>query len=472
MLAAAVMVGLFMIPSVTAKAEDKKADESQETKVEFADVRDSGDWFYNTVYKIVEAKNENGTSLMSGYANGSNKFGPVDPLTRQDFAVILYRLANEPKVGPTKDTFPDADPDAYYYKSIVWAKTMGVIKGYDDGAFGVGDNITREQVATILYRYAADFLDIDTAAAKKDLTLFIDRKKVSDFATEGMEWAVGTGIIKGKDLGIRLDPQGKATRAEIAEMILRFLFYLDETVYGHTDGYLVIENEKEATCTASGKYDEVIRCGRCQGDFGRVTKTTPALGHEIKDGVCTRCGKKIYGTGSGTGDKEIEDIKVEEGLYKVHFTNAGESNCIIWVYDADEGRDLAVNAIGDYDGYYYLSGKAPYKFDIKSDGDWSYTIEALGLTSDTSFAGTGDDVTDLFVSKSKIWHVTHDGKNNFSVWLYTKNGEKRTLVINETGDYDGPVVLDIPTDSNAFFEIRADGNWTIEPAVDLNLDEE
>ena len=187
----------------------------------FNDVGDPDDWYYETVYGIASTVNKKGHALMSGYANGSGNFGPTDSLTRQDFAVILYRLAEEPDVIITKNPFPDADPKGYYYKAIVWAQQEGVITGYNDGKFGVGDNITREQVATILYRYAKSTgMDI---SANGDLNKFKDFKSVSPFAIDALKWANGAKIITGKAEGTLIDPQGNAARAEIAKMILVFM---------------------------------------------------------------------------------------------------------------------------------------------------------------------------------------------------------------------------------------------------------
>ena len=165
---------------------------------------------------------------MSGYADGSGNFGPADPLARQDFAVILYRLADEPLAPPISDPFPDADPKGYYYNAVLWAKGNSIITGYNDGRFGVGDKITREQVATILYRFAKDFLKHDTseALAAGDLSKYEDQGAVSGWASEALTWATGAGVITGKANGTRVDPVGNAARAEIGTMILRFKDYM------------------------------------------------------------------------------------------------------------------------------------------------------------------------------------------------------------------------------------------------------
>ena len=196
----------------------------------FYDVQLSSAWFFDPVYEIADTVNEKGTSLMSGYKDGSGNFGPADPLTRQDFAVILYRLANEPAVSTSKKPFPDAVKNSYYYESVCWAKQSGVITGYNNGNFGVGDNITREQVATILFRFAKDYkkMDISEAYEKGDLSKFKDKKAISSFALKALKWANGAGIITGKDNGTRIDPQGNAARAEIAAMVLRFIDYMKD----------------------------------------------------------------------------------------------------------------------------------------------------------------------------------------------------------------------------------------------------
>ena len=187
-----------------------------------------GDWYYDDVMKIYETSNAAGTLLMSGYKDGSGKFGATDPLTRQDFAVILYRLAEEPTVSKGSNPFPDAKTNGYYYDSILWAKNNKVITGYENKKFGVGDNITREQVATILFRYARDYMGIDVSEAQSaaNLKKFNDFQSISTFAKDALAWANGAGIITGKKDG-RIDPQGNAARAEIATMILRFLKYVN-----------------------------------------------------------------------------------------------------------------------------------------------------------------------------------------------------------------------------------------------------
>ena len=126
-----------------------------------------------------------------------------------------------------ENPFKDTNPKGYYYTCVLWAKAENVIAGYNDGRFGVGDKITREQVATILYRFAKDYLDIDTSEALEagDLSRFTDGTAISSWAEEALTWATGAGVITGKDNGTRVDARGNAARAEIGAMILRFMTY-------------------------------------------------------------------------------------------------------------------------------------------------------------------------------------------------------------------------------------------------------
>ena len=231
---------------------------------------------------------------------------------------------------------------------------------------------------------------------------------------------------------------------------------------GHRTSAPVKENVKKVSCTENGGYDEVVYCSRCHNEISRKTNVEKALGHTTTNGKCTRCNVEIYETVNGKGDDVHTDISVGDGMYKVHFKHSGKSYFSVWVHDSAEDSDLAVSDIGNYDGYFLLTGPSPYTFEITSRGKWSYTIESIGVTSEKSFNGHGCYVTDAFSASSGKWHITHKGKGYFSVWLYTTDGAD--LVANGIGEYDGNRLLSIPARSNAVLVIHADGDWTITPA--------
>ena len=180
-------------------------------EVPFPDVPENA-WFFEPVRYVHR------NWLMTGLSNGN--FGPGENLARAQFAVILYRMNGEPEVTYTT-RFPDVAAGQWYTDAILWAADTGVVTGYSDtGNFGPSDNINREQMAVMMYRYAQDKgYDV---SQKADYSKYPDAGYVNTFAKEAMSWAVGTGIITGTDEGTRLNPQGKANRAECATIIMRF----------------------------------------------------------------------------------------------------------------------------------------------------------------------------------------------------------------------------------------------------------
>jgi hypothetical protein len=173
----------------------------------FPDVPENA-WFYDAV-KYCATR-----GFITGYKNGN--FGPADALQRQDFVVILARIAGADVSGYTSCKLTDVDMNSYYGKAVAWAVDQKIIGGYENGKFGVGDKITREQVATILYRYMHSPDKGDAAA----IAGFADKGKISAFATDAMIWAVNFGVISGKN-ATTLAPTATASRAEIATIIMR-----------------------------------------------------------------------------------------------------------------------------------------------------------------------------------------------------------------------------------------------------------
>lgn len=169
-----------------------------------------GSWYYEYVQGMYN----------KGWMTGLNEttFGPEVVLSRAQFAVILHRMNDEPAVSYT-GVYPDVVNGTWYTDAVLWARSAGTILGYENGYFGPADYITREQMALIMYRYAQ--YKGYSVSGKSDLSSYSDSAKVSSFAKEAMQWAVGQGIITGKD-GKYLDPQGNANRAESATIIMRF----------------------------------------------------------------------------------------------------------------------------------------------------------------------------------------------------------------------------------------------------------
>lgn len=176
----------------------------------FRDIH-TGDWYYNYAKAVYEM------NLITGM--NPREFGATGQLARAQFATILYRMAGSPAVSGGQ-AYKDVPADAFYASAAMWGKENQIITGYSDsGLFGGSDMITRQQMATILYRYA-QYRGYDTSA-RLDLDAYPDAGSVDDYAKEAMQWAVARGIISG-DQGM-LKPNGTAIRAESAAIIVRFL---------------------------------------------------------------------------------------------------------------------------------------------------------------------------------------------------------------------------------------------------------
>ena len=176
----------------------------------FTDVSEK-DWFFDDVLFVYDY------GLMVG--TGKTLFSPHETVTRGMMATILWRMEGSP-IPKGKNSFTDVEAGKWYADAITWTAENGIFADYDKDRFKPDDPITREQLAAIFYRYA-DYKDYDLTV-KGDLDKFKDADEITDYAKTAMQWAVGSDLVKGKS-GNLLDPQGTATRAEIAAMLHRFI---------------------------------------------------------------------------------------------------------------------------------------------------------------------------------------------------------------------------------------------------------
>ena len=166
-------------------------------------------WYYDAVEYAVK------NGLMNGV--GKDKFEPEETMTRAMLVTVLWRYEDEP--AAPANTFSDVKAGTWYSDAVSWASANGVVNGVGNNKFDPEGNITREQMATILYRYCAD-KGIDTSK-QGSLSGFPDAGKVSSYAKTALQWTVAEGIIGGSDG--KLLPQGNATRAQVATILMRFI---------------------------------------------------------------------------------------------------------------------------------------------------------------------------------------------------------------------------------------------------------
>lgn len=194
-------------PSVL--TENKMPTYSMDMAYSFDDV-DSSAWYADAVSYVAE------NGIMNGAGNGT--FAPDTVMSRAMLVQVLYNLEGKPEAADC--TFTDVAADAWYADAVAWAADAGIVTGVSDTTFAPDQMMTREQIATILYRYAA-YKNYDVTASN-DLSSYTDAGQIGSYAVEAMQWANGAGLITGST-ATTLNPLGSATRAEVATILMRFL---------------------------------------------------------------------------------------------------------------------------------------------------------------------------------------------------------------------------------------------------------
>ena len=179
----------------------------------FADVSSEA-WYYSSVMYVYR------NGLMNGTSEKPMLFSPNLPTTRGMIVTILYRLSKTSAVSDLPNPFSDVAAGTWYTEAVKWAAANGIVSGYGGGKFGPADDITREQLATILNNYAV-FAKMNMPA-KNEYPGFADDKDIAGYAKAAVERLSKAGVVGGKP-GNVFEPRGKATRAEVASMLTRFI---------------------------------------------------------------------------------------------------------------------------------------------------------------------------------------------------------------------------------------------------------
>ena len=171
---------------------------------------DAGAWYHEAVDTVLAA------GMMNGVGNAS--FAPNQTLSRAMLVQILYNAAGKPAVEQNS-TFQDVSADSWYATAVAWAAQNGIVSGYGHGMFGPNDAVTREQAVKILYTHAQK-QGADTSA-QASLDSYTDAGSVAAWAEQAMHWAVAKGVVSGTSSDT-LAPRGTTTRAQAAQLIMRF----------------------------------------------------------------------------------------------------------------------------------------------------------------------------------------------------------------------------------------------------------
>ena len=217
----------------------------------FSDVP-AGQWYYEGVNYVYHR------GMMNGV--GGALFDPSGITNRAMLVTILWRLEGSP-APTTQKTFADVPTDSWYNTAVRWAASNGIVEGYGNGYFGPEHKLTREEFATILYRYAK-FKGYDVSNSK-EIIYFVDVNQVGNYAVPALKWAYAEGIITGKT-SVTLDPRGGATRAEAATILMRFCQkYAAGGYIGGTTGDTTTDDSNSDTGSSDDNYGD-----NYEGDWG------------------------------------------------------------------------------------------------------------------------------------------------------------------------------------------------------------
>lgn len=304
----------------------------------YLDVADT-DWYYTYVYDVYE----------KGIMTGLNEyiFAPDNLLVRAQFATILWRMAGSPE-AEYKSKFPDVSDGEFYTDAVMWASENNIITGYTDtGCFGPNDMITREQIATLLYRYSG-FVGNDTSN-RTSLNSYPDADMVSDFAVNAMEWCVAEKIITGDGVTGKLFPQGYTVRAVCATIISRFgdcheHKWLPVQYEDVDNGYFITVQTEE----------EYWVCTECGEDISGY-----AWGHILEEESPTADFERAYRTvEKQQWDSVIEQVPV---TYKCSICGISKGHKHNWKRKFDDtkfgyGCNICYHDVTDYEDPYACHG--------------------------------------------------------------------------------------------------------------------
>ncbi len=373
----------------------------------FKDIK-SGDWFHESVDFAVT------NGLFGGMSETT--FAPNTAMTRAMLVTVLWRYASQPKAG--SNSFTDVAKNQWYTDAVAWAADTGVVTGVGNNKFAPNGNITREQMAAILYRYATAN-GIDTSA-RTDLNKFPDAGKVSTYAKSAICWAVAEGLINGSDG--KLLPQGNATRAQVAAILMRFILNkapsappAEEQKSLHGDGEATIAYAKLIAQTP-----QLVRTYLYDIDKDNVCELI------LKSGTCeadytfhfyTYRSGELISLGDLSGGHS--ELFVEDGVLICHYAHMGsESGSALSIKgDQIQSESIFSGTVAPDEEYHKFSQSPDY-----SENDDISVLSKVYVTSKKlPFEKSEFFTEENAVFTNGIQIVALVGKNVISVDLFTGN---------------------------------------------------
>lgn len=445
---------LLSVLTVTAFAE-----------MNFVDVRPS-DWFYENVQYVYDRGIMVGTS--------DTQFSPDEHLTRAMIVAALYRFDGSPEVVGNS-TFTDVPADRWYSKAIAWSEQNGIVSGFGDGTFRPETNISREQLVSILYRYAQyDNYDMTPSVS---LGHFIDGHLTSDWALSQMKWAFAESLVFGKGSGI-LDPLGLATRAEAAAVISRLIRKLDgigilqgnichasdrSTPIANAQIKLYLDGELVSTMTtdAAGNYGGELNAGlyyveiKAEGfiDFAAYVRIVGGQTTYMETFLMILMSAETNGSASGIIRNALTGEGISDVAIKVRKNWNATSGEVILASATTYGGNYALNLpLGNYtlelsaDGYItnYLNIIVQPGNTDNQNGTINPIVTGGDFRIVLTWGASPEDLDSHLVGRyenGNYYHVYFSDKNAYY------NGENIcNLDVDDTSSY-GPETITLKADS-------------------------
>ena len=403
---------------------------------DFQDVS-SGDWFYPYVKDVAEQ------GLMTGLED--TVFGPGDNLARAQFVLILYRMSGEPDVT-FRPEFHDVADNTWYTDAVVWASDNGIVTGYSNGNFGPGDALNREQMATMLYRYADNYLKSNPdyftlGQADNAIWEFPDVNTIQEYAVGGVNWAVTAGIISG-DNGM-LNPQKTVVRAVCATMISRFVNVVGNPAR-HVHNWEPVQMDLKSGYACNLCYTDVTDWEdmyACHGGYHTHQWCFQPTHYECSCGVKVHLHDWVWIKPTHYEDGSLHGRGYYFCYSCFNFSNDGRTidnsiqpDCDRWVtlYDFTDENYILLNRSRDYEDYELTieAIRLSQTMACMTKGDrLSLTVTFRPETTTSSRALTWSSSDPSVVTVDDDGLVTAVGNGTATITVTSSNGRKDTCFI-------------------------------------------
>lgn len=397
-----------------------------ETRTTYTDVANTA-WYYSAVDTVT-----NDLKLMQG--EGAGRFNPEGSLTREQFVQVLYNMSSEESKGYGDKTskFTDVDPAAWYAPALAWAEENNVTNGTSDTTFGIGEFVTREQMAQFMCNYCEQ--NGLNPVGDKVIDSFNDADTASDWAKDAVEWSRTAGLFQGDNDG-NFKPTANITRAEAAQVMANFYGNAHEYVSLSTTATCTEYGEETFLCVICGKIKTEIDSplGHWSEDEGVVTKEATCTEDGERTLTCAICGETYtkvipaaHSWDEGVVTKEASCTEIGEKTFTCTVCGETKTEVIPSGHSWDEGvvtKDTTCTEDGEITYTCTICGDTKTQIVTTGGHNWELTKTIVGPTDETE---TGR----LRIRTTKYYTCTICGEEMHQVSIPTEDELNQSMFKN------------------------------------------